>query len=62
MVAFRLEVKQVGEGMHPVPGLVEAQVNNMKEVWEVLRTGSNGRAVGSTSANEHSSRSHWSVP
>ncbi|XP_071907268.1 kinesin-like protein KIN-14Q isoform X2 [Coffea arabica] len=54
----RLEVKQVGEGMHPVPGLVEAQVNNMKEVWEVLRTGSNGRAVGSTSANEHSSRSH----
>ncbi|KAL3508907.1 hypothetical protein ACH5RR_028308 [Cinchona calisaya] len=54
----RLEIKQVGEGMHPVPGLVEAHVNNMKEVWEVLRTGSNGRAVGSTSANEHSSRSH----
>ncbi|KAI3457574.1 hypothetical protein Pfo_014237 [Paulownia fortunei] len=54
----RLEIKQVGEGGHHVPGLVEAQVNNVSEVWEVLRTGSNGRAVGSTNANEHSSRSH----
>lgn len=33
----------------------------MSEVWEVLQTGSNARAVGSTNANEHSSRSHWSV-
>ncbi|PIN12782.1 Kinesin (KAR3 subfamily) [Handroanthus impetiginosus] len=56
--AKRLEVKQVGEGGHHVPGLVEAHVNNVNEVWEVLRTGSNGRAVGSTNANEHSSRSH----
>ncbi|KAL3651105.1 hypothetical protein CASFOL_007508 [Castilleja foliolosa] len=54
----RLEIKQVGEGGHHVPGLVEARVNNVSEVWEVLRTGSNGRAVGSTNANEHSSRSH----
>ncbi|XP_051151958.1 kinesin-like protein KIN-14Q isoform X2 [Andrographis paniculata] len=54
----RLDVKQVGEGGHHVPGLVEARVNNVNEVWEVLRTGSNGRAVGSTNANEHSSRSH----
>ncbi|GMJ05412.1 MALECTIN DOMAIN KINESIN 1 [Hibiscus trionum] len=54
----RLEVRQVGEGMHHVPGLVEAHVNNMNEVWEVLQTGSNARAVGSTNANEHSSRSH----
>ncbi|XP_031112655.1 kinesin-like protein KIN-14Q [Ipomoea triloba] len=54
----RLEIKQVGEGVHHVPGLVEAQVNNMNEVWEVLQTGSNSRAVGSTNANEHSSRSH----
>lgn len=57
----RLEIKQVGEGGHHVPGLVEARVKNVSEVWEVLRTGSNGRAVGSTNANEHSSRSHWFV-
>ncbi|WRX28851.1 Leucine-rich repeat - like 10 [Theobroma cacao] len=54
----KLEIRQVGEGMHHVPGLVEAHVNNMNEVWEVLQTGSNARAVGSTNANEHSSRSH----
>ncbi|XP_022717521.1 kinesin-like protein KIN-14Q [Durio zibethinus] len=58
MVAKRLEIRQVGEGMHHVPGLVEAHVHNMNEVWEVLQTGSNARAVGSTNANEHSSRSH----
>ncbi|XVF79477.1 hypothetical protein PTKIN_Ptkin14bG0225700 [Pterospermum kingtungense] len=58
MMAKRLEIRQVGEGMHHVPGLVEAHVINMNEVWEVLQTGSNARAVGSTNANEHSSRSH----
>jgi kinesin family member C2/C3 len=59
---YRLEVRQVGEGAHHVPGLVEARVTNMKEAWEVLRTGSKARVVGSTNANEHSSRSHWLVP
>ncbi|EOY13849.1 Di-glucose binding protein with Kinesin motor domain, putative [Theobroma cacao] len=54
----RLEIRQVGEGMDHVPGLVEAHVKNMNEVWEVLQTGSNARAVGSTNANEHRSRSH----
>ncbi|KAL5716224.1 hypothetical protein ACHQM5_017945 [Ranunculus cassubicifolius] len=54
----RLEVRQVADGIHHVPGLVEAHVNNMNEVWEVLKTGSNARAVGATNANEHSSRSH----
>ncbi|XP_028752425.1 kinesin-like protein KIN-14Q [Neltuma alba] len=58
IAARRLEIKQAGEGMHHVPGLVEAHVNNMTEVWEVLQTGSNARAVSSTNANEHSSRSH----
>ncbi|KAJ9537886.1 hypothetical protein OSB04_030619 [Centaurea solstitialis] len=58
VAAKRLEIRQVGEGLHHVPGLVESQVNNMAEVWEVLKTGSNARAVGSTNANEHSSRSH----
>lgn len=57
MVNCRLEIRQAGEGMH-IPGLVEAHVNNMTEVWEVLQTGSNARAVSSTNANEHSSRSH----
>ncbi|GJM95135.1 hypothetical protein PR202_ga11840 [Eleusine coracana subsp. coracana] len=54
----RLEVRQIAEGVHHVPGLVEAQVSNMNEAWEVLQTGSKARAVGSTNANEHSSRSH----
>ncbi|KAG9439362.1 hypothetical protein H6P81_019527 [Aristolochia fimbriata] len=56
--AKRLEIKQVAEGVHHVPGLVEANVHNMNEVWDVLQTGTNARAVGSTNANEHSSRSH----
>ncbi|XP_030525354.2 kinesin-like protein KIN-14Q isoform X2 [Rhodamnia argentea] len=56
--AKRLEIRQLSEGMHHVPGLVEAHVSNMHEVWEVLQAGSNARAVGSTNANEHSSRSH----
>ncbi|GMH24874.1 hypothetical protein Nepgr_026717 [Nepenthes gracilis] len=54
----RLEIRQASEGVHHVPGLVEAHVSNMSEVWDVLQTGSNARAVGSTNANEHSSRSH----
>lgn len=58
VVTRRLEIRQVGEGIHHVPGLVEAHVNNTSEVWEVLQTGSNARAVSSTNANEHSSRSH----
>ncbi|XP_054812226.1 kinesin-like protein KIN-14Q isoform X1 [Prosopis cineraria] len=58
VAARRLEIRQAGEGMHHVPGLVEAHVKNMTEVWEVLQTGSNARAVSSTNANEHSSRSH----
>ncbi|KAJ4981530.1 hypothetical protein NE237_032367 [Protea cynaroides] len=58
VTAKRLEIRQVAEGIHHVPGVVEAHVNNMSEVWEVLQTGSSGRAVGSTNANERSSRSH----
>ncbi|GLT46908.1 hypothetical protein SLA2020_206350 [Shorea laevis] len=54
----RLEIKQSAEGFHHVPGLVEARVDNVKEVWSVLQAGSNARAVGSNNVNEHSSRSH----
>jgi kinesin family protein C2/C3 len=61
MFACRLEIKQAGEGSHHVPGIVEAKVENISEVWDVLQTGSNSRAVGSNNVNEHSSRSHWLV-
>ncbi|XP_010471246.1 PREDICTED: uncharacterized protein LOC104751068 [Camelina sativa] len=54
----RFEIRQVSEGNHHVPGLVEAPVKSLDEVWDVLKTGSNARAVGKTAANEHSSRSH----
>ncbi|XP_022751140.1 kinesin-like protein KIN-14R isoform X1 [Durio zibethinus] len=54
----RLEIKQSAEGFHQVPGIIEAKVDNVKEVWNVLQIGSNSRAVGSNNVNEHSSRSH----
>ncbi|PIA46512.1 hypothetical protein AQUCO_01500213v1 [Aquilegia coerulea] len=54
----KLEVKQASEGVHHVPGVVEAKVENLKQVWDVLQAGSNSRAVGSNNVNEHSSRSH----
>lgn len=56
---LRLEIKQAAEGTQEVPGLVEAQVYGTEEVWELLKSGSRARSVGSTSANELSSRSHW---
>ncbi|KAK9284924.1 hypothetical protein L1049_024105 [Liquidambar formosana] len=54
----KLEIKQASEGFHHVPGIVEAKVGNIKEVWNVLQAGSSARAVGSNNVNEHSSRSH----
>lgn len=60
-LCFRLEIKQASEGFHHVPGIVEAKVENIKEVWNVLSAGRNARAVGSNNVNEHSSRSHWLV-
>ncbi|GFZ02956.1 P-loop containing nucleoside triphosphate hydrolases superfamily protein [Actinidia rufa] len=53
-----LEIKQGAEGTQEVPGLVEARVYGTNEVWELLKSGSRARAVGSTNANELSSRSH----
>ncbi|KAK8717337.1 hypothetical protein V6N13_044608 [Hibiscus sabdariffa] len=47
--------KQSAEGFHHVPGIIEAQVENIKEVWDVLQIGSNSRVVGSNNVNEHSS-------
>ncbi|XP_077218466.1 P-loop containing nucleoside triphosphate hydrolases superfamily protein [Tasmannia lanceolata] len=54
----KLEIKQVSEGTQEVPGLVEAQVYGTDEVWELLKAGGRSRAVGSTNANQLSSRSH----
>ncbi|KAL6959539.1 hypothetical protein U1Q18_039692 [Sarracenia purpurea var. burkii] len=54
----KLEIKQATEGFHHVPGIVEARVENIREVWNVLQAGSNARVVGSNNVNEHSSRSH----
>ncbi|KAK7258858.1 hypothetical protein RIF29_24446 [Crotalaria pallida] len=54
----KLEIKQAAEGMQEIPGLVEARVCGTEDVWEMLKSGNRVRAVGSTSANELSSRSH----
>ncbi|KAL8472256.1 hypothetical protein ACS0TY_029466 [Phlomoides rotata] len=54
----KLEIKQASEGFHHIPGIVEANVENTQQVWNVLQAGSNARAVGSNNVNEHSSRSH----
>ncbi|XP_059652445.1 kinesin-like protein KIN-14S [Cornus florida] len=56
--AKKLDIKQSAEGTQEVPGLVEARVYGTDEVWELLKTGSQARSVGSTNANELSSRSH----
>lgn len=55
----RLEIKQSAEGTQEVPGLAETSVSSTDEVWELLKSGSQARSVGSTNANELSSRSHW---
>ncbi|XP_065854561.1 kinesin-like protein KIN-14S [Euphorbia lathyris] len=54
----KLEIKQAAEGTQEVPGLVEARVYGTEEVWELLKSGGKARSVGSTNANEQSSRSH----
>ncbi|XP_057427002.1 kinesin-like protein KIN-14S [Lotus japonicus] len=54
----KLEIKQGAEGTQEVPGLVEAPVYGTEDVWELLKTGNLARSVGSTCANELSSRSH----
>lgn len=48
----KLEIKQTAEGTQEVPGLVETQVTGTEDVWDLLKSGSRARSVGSTSANE----------
>lgn len=54
----KLEIRQVPEGFHHVPGVVEAKIKSIEEVWNVLQAGTSARMVGSNNVNEHSSRSH----
>ncbi|XP_066361701.1 kinesin-like protein KIN-14J [Miscanthus floridulus] len=54
----RLDIKQNADGIQEVHGLVEAPVYNIDGVWEKLKFGAQNRSVGSTNANELSSRSH----
>jgi len=54
----RLDIKQNADGTQEVHGLVEAPVYNIDGVWEKLKFGAQNRSVGSTNANELSSRSH----
>ncbi|KAG6382511.1 hypothetical protein SASPL_157815 [Salvia splendens] len=56
--AKKLDIKQSAEGTQEVPGLVEARVYDTDGVWSLLKSGSQVRSVGSTNANEFSSRSH----
>lgn len=56
--AKKLDIKQSAEGTQEVPGLVEARVHDTDDVWSLLKSGSQVRSVGSTNANEFSSRSH----
>nr|GEY80830.1 kinesin-like protein KIN-14S [Tanacetum cinerariifolium] len=53
-----LKVKLSTEGTHEVSGLSEVRVHNTDELWNLLKSGSHARSVGSTNANEYSSRSH----
>ncbi|CAI0551273.1 unnamed protein product [Linum tenue] len=57
-ISKRLEIKQAADGTQEVPGLVESHVSSTEEVWKILQSGNCIRSVGSTSANEQSSRSH----
>ncbi|GJM88502.1 hypothetical protein PR202_ga04573 [Eleusine coracana subsp. coracana] len=54
----RLEIKQTSDGTQDVPGLIDAPIYTIDGVWEKLKVGAKNRSVGSTNANELSSRSH----
>lgn len=40
-----MKIKQSSEGYHPVPGVVEAKVDNIYDMWNVLQTGSDAGSV-----------------
>jgi DNA repair exonuclease SbcCD ATPase subunit len=53
-----LEIRRNKEGRIEVPNLTKEPVNNIEDVFELLKKGNKNRAVASTSLNETSSRSH----
>ncbi|GJT69313.1 kinesin-like protein KIN-14S [Tanacetum coccineum] len=53
---MRLKVMLSTEGTHEVPGLSEVRVHKTSDVWKLFESGSRARSVGSTNANEFSSR------
>ncbi|TVU19285.1 hypothetical protein EJB05_35424 [Eragrostis curvula] len=53
-----LDTKQTSDGTQEIPGLVEAPIYTIDGVWEKLKVGARNRSVGSTNANQLSSRSH----
>ncbi|KAJ0587508.1 putative minus-end-directed kinesin ATPase [Helianthus annuus] len=57
--AKKLEIQQSAEGTQEVRGPSQVRVHKTDEVWELLKSGSCVRSVGSTNANELSSGSHW---
>ncbi|XP_066355335.1 kinesin-like protein KIN-14E isoform X2 [Miscanthus floridulus] len=56
-----LEIKLDRDKSSHVPGITDAKVKDINEVWNILQTGSNARAVGSNNVNTHSSRSHCMI-
>ena len=54
----RLEVLEDGRGRVQLPGMREVQIESADELLDLVRQAEELRAVGATSANEQSSRSH----
>ena len=48
-----MEIKQIAEGTLEVPGLVEARVYGIDDVWELLKSGSRVRSVDSLIEFKH---------
>jgi len=53
-----LEIRRNKEGRIEVPNLTKEPVDNIEDVFELLKKGNKNRAVASTSLNQTSSRSH----
>eukprot|EP00041_Stephanoeca_diplocostata_P036379 m.1325256 g.1325256 ORF g.1325256 m.1325256 type:complete len:767 (-) comp24853_c0_seq26:4199-6499(-) len=54
----RLRVLEDGKQQVNIVGLAEQPVSNIRDVFELLKIGTDMRASGTTSANQNSSRSH----
>lgn len=54
----QLSIQENKQGQIIIPGLVEVEVRNIDEVFEVLWTGAKARSIAATDMNDYSSRSH----